>query len=133
MSSGSELQPEDLADVAGALAALQYPCQPVGRLVDAVAHEVYRQISNRYSMTAPFRPPDIVKLLSAYTQLVDPSSCDGELSGPVMSQILTMHTGMVQPLPRVCDGVYNISLSQALCLCVSQLQFLACWMPWRGM
>lgn len=41
----------------------------VGQLVEAVAHEVYRQISNRYSLNAGFQPPELLRVLQAYAQL----------------------------------------------------------------
>ena len=41
----------------------------VGRLVDALAHEAYRQLSNRHSLNAPFLPADLVKLLKAFAEI----------------------------------------------------------------
>ncbi len=42
---------------------------PVAQLVEAVAHEAYRQISNRHSANQPFTPKDLIQLLGAYQQL----------------------------------------------------------------
>ena len=41
----------------------------MGRLVDALAHEAYRQLSNRHSLNAPFLPADLVKLLKAFAEI----------------------------------------------------------------
>lgn len=42
--------PQDLTDVAVALSQLGLRSAAVARLMEAVAHEVYRQLSNRHSM-----------------------------------------------------------------------------------
>lgn len=47
--------------------ALRSPAVDVA--VESVAHEVYRQISNRHSLSQPFTTPDLIKLLQAYGEL----------------------------------------------------------------
>ncbi|GFR51982.1 hypothetical protein Agub_g14513, partial [Astrephomene gubernaculifera] len=39
------------------------------QLAEAIAHEVYRQLSNRYSLQAPFAAGDIVKIVQSYAQM----------------------------------------------------------------
>jgi hypothetical protein len=41
----------------------------VGRLIEALAHEVYRQLSNRHSLNTAFLPVDLVKLLKAFADM----------------------------------------------------------------
>jgi hypothetical protein len=48
----------------------------VGRLVEALAHEVYRQLSNRHSLNTAFLPTDIVKLLRAFVEMSPTSQCE---------------------------------------------------------
>ncbi|KAG1655977.1 hypothetical protein FOA52_008678 [Chlamydomonas sp. UWO 241] len=64
-----EVQPQDITDIAWGLAASGHRSPAVGRLVDAVAHEAYRQLSNRHSLSAAFLPADIVALLKAFVRL----------------------------------------------------------------
>ena len=48
----------------------------VGRLVEALAHEVYRQLSNRHSLNTAFLPADIVKLLRAFVEISPMAQCE---------------------------------------------------------
>ncbi|KIZ00201.1 hypothetical protein MNEG_7760 [Monoraphidium neglectum] len=59
---------EDLTDLADGVAAAGRRSAASAKLLDAVAHEVYRQLSNRHSGSAGFRPSDLVKLVNAYAR-----------------------------------------------------------------
>lgn len=49
----------------------------MAQLAEALAHEVYRHVSNRSSMQATFAPADLVKVVQAYArmQLADGGCC----------------------------------------------------------
>jgi len=62
--------PEDLTDAVVGLAAAGLKTQHTAELLDAVAHEVYRQLSNRHSHgTGSFTVDGVVKLLRSYADL----------------------------------------------------------------
>lgn len=61
---------EDLADVVAGLAAAGYASPAAARLLDAAGHEVYRQLSNRHSVSAGgFSMEAVVTLLGSYATL----------------------------------------------------------------
>ena len=44
------------------------PPPPVAALLDAVAIEVRRKLTNKHSLTSPFTPPDLLRFLRAYAR-----------------------------------------------------------------
>jgi hypothetical protein len=68
--------PEDLTDAAAGLAAAGFRSQVAATLLDAIAHEVYRQLSNRHSAAGSFTVEGAVNLLGSYADL---QYKDGEL------------------------------------------------------
>ncbi|KAF5827204.1 hypothetical protein DUNSADRAFT_1143 [Dunaliella salina] len=66
---GRGLQPADLADLAWALNACGRRSPQVTSLAEAVAAEVFFQISDRHSLKAPFTAPEVIKVVMALSQL----------------------------------------------------------------
>ncbi|KAG2499264.1 hypothetical protein HYH03_002842 [Edaphochlamys debaryana] len=67
--AGEPVAAAELTDCAWALSVIGRRSPATAQLAEAVAHEVYRQVSNRYSLQAPFAPTDLVKLVRAYARL----------------------------------------------------------------
>lgn len=63
-----------------AAAAAGFKGQAAAQLLDAAAHEVYRQLSNRHSTAGSFTVEGVVALLQAYCEL---DYKDGTQAGPV--------------------------------------------------
>jgi hypothetical protein len=61
--------PEDLTDAAAGLAAAGIQSQAAAQVLDAIAHEVYRQLSNRHSAAGSFTVDGTVNLLGSYADL----------------------------------------------------------------
>lgn len=63
--------PDDLADTVVGLAACRHKDAAAAALLDAVAHEVYRQLSNRHSSSPAgvFSVDGVLTLLQAYHDL----------------------------------------------------------------
>lgn len=61
--------PEDLVDAVAGLAAAQHKSPAAAQLLDATAHEVYRQLSNRHSTAGSFTVDGVVTLLDSYASL----------------------------------------------------------------
>jgi hypothetical protein len=61
--------PEDLTDAAAGLAAAGYKSQAAAQVLDAIAHEVYRQLSNRHSAAGSFTVEGAMNLLGSYADL----------------------------------------------------------------
>ncbi|GFR51990.1 hypothetical protein Agub_g14522, partial [Astrephomene gubernaculifera] len=59
----------ELTDLAWALSVIDQRSAATAQLAEAIAHEVYRQLSNRYSLQAPFTAGDIVKIVQSYAQM----------------------------------------------------------------
>lgn len=82
-NSGGQLvfQPEDLTDISTALAAVtQLKSPAMAQLLGALAHEAYRQVSNRHSLNSSFMPEDLVKLVTAYADLQFKEPPAGEMA-----------------------------------------------------
>eukprot|EP00775_Hariotina_reticulata_P003456 gene3456-3727_t len=93
--------PEDLTDAVVGLAATGLKTQRTAELLDAVAHEVYRQLSNRHSHgTGSFSVDGVVKLLRSYADLdyKDGSSLRmfDAVAGWLVKRIFSRHVQAVQ-------------------------------------
>jgi hypothetical protein len=75
--------PQDLTDVAVALSQLGLRSAAVARLMEAVAHEVYRQLSNRHSMNGRWA----ADVLCAHAWLVN-DRCVAAKQGGGMQNVL---------------------------------------------
>ncbi|GLI66650.1 hypothetical protein VaNZ11_010572 [Volvox africanus] len=70
----------ELADVAWALSMIRHRSSACAQLAEAVAHEVFRQLSNRSSINTPFEPSDLIKVVRAFADL-GMDGFDGSVSG----------------------------------------------------
>ncbi|GLC53919.1 hypothetical protein PLESTB_000887000 [Pleodorina starrii] len=91
----------EMADVAWALSIIGRRSPAVAQLAEAVAHEVYRQLSNRSSLHAPFEAGELVKVVRAYADM-RLAGADGSVprmldavGGHVAKRIRGRHVGAI--------------------------------------
>lgn len=62
-------QPEDLTNAVVGVAAVQHKSAAAAAMLDAAAHEVCRQLSNRHSSAAAFTVDGVIDVLNAHANL----------------------------------------------------------------
>lgn len=67
--SATSLSPKVLADISTGLSHLGVASPVVGRLLDALAHHVYSQLSNKHSGNTTFTALCVVRLVQSYAEL----------------------------------------------------------------
>ncbi len=103
----------------------------MAQLAEALAHEVYRHVSNRSSLQAAFAPADLVKVVQAYArmQIADGTSFSSyRTTSQRMAYTscgLDAQCGLVVPLIHFpLSRLSRLSLPQARCH--------ACWTRWEA-